>query len=113
MGASDEKSRADRREFLLKCGRFAVVTPPVVSLMLTVGDKARADDLQTSAVKKTTKTTTHKTTTHKTTSTKTITTRTTTTTATTATTPTTITTTITVSTDTLGMLLRPSDPTFM
>ena len=105
MSANDEKSKADRRAFLLQCGRFAIVTPPVVSLMLTVRDKARAEDLETSGVKKkkktdettttkattTHKTTTHKTTTHKTT-TKTLTTKTTTTTPTTRTTITTPTT---------------------
>ena len=92
MSANDEKSKADRRAFLLQCGRFAIVTPPVVSLLLTVRDKASAEDLETSGVKRkkktdettttktttTHKTTTHKTTTHKTT-TKTLTTKTTTT----------------------------------
>ena len=43
---SDEAARtakdADRRLFLEKAGRFAVVTPPVVALMLSVSGKARA-----------------------------------------------------------------------
>jgi len=122
MSANDEKSKADRRAFLLQCGRFAIVTPPVVSLLLTVRDKASAEDLETSGVKRkkntdettTTKTTTtHKTTTHKTT-TKTLTTKTTATTPTTSTTitstaPTSITTftTVTLTTKTLGMIMRP------
>ena len=48
MGANDERSKSDRRDFLLKCGRFAVVTPPVVSLLLSVSDKAGAENLATS-----------------------------------------------------------------
>ena len=73
MGDNDEKSKSDRRAFLLQCGRFAVITPPVVSMMLSVSDKAAADNLDTSAVKKKTKEsdTTTKTTTTKTTTTKT------------------------------------------
>ena len=55
MGDNDEKSKSDRRAFLLQCGRFAVITPPVVSMMLSVSDKAAADNLDTSAVKKKTK----------------------------------------------------------
>ena len=129
MSANDEKSKADRRAFLLQCGRFAIVTPPVVSLLLTVRDKASAEDLETSGVKRkkktdettttkpttTSKTTTHKTTTHKTT-TKTLTTKTTTTTPTTRTTITTPTTnttftTVTVTTQTMAtsamLLMRP------
>jgi hypothetical protein len=50
--ASDRREPSDRREFLQQCGRFAVVTPPVVSLMLTVGDKALAGNLATSPGKK-------------------------------------------------------------
>ncbi len=125
MSANDEKAKADRRAFLLQCGRFAIVTPPVVSLMLSVRDKANADDLETSGVEKkttkpTTTTRTTRTTTTRTTSTKTTTTtpttKTTTTTPTTGTTfttfttPTTITTTVTLTSQTLGMLLRRSDP---
>ena len=63
----DDELRAARRDFLLKCGRFAVVTPPVVSLMLTVGDKASAQGLATSPGKEKKKTTTTKTTTNGTT----------------------------------------------
>ena len=114
MGSNDERSKADRRAFLLQCGRFAVVTPPVVSLLLSVGDKAGAEDLETSGVKKkasktttTQKTTTQKTTTQKTT-TKTTTTGTSGTTSTThmtrSTTPTT--------TTSIIMLLRRSDLAF-
>ncbi len=36
----DDKLRAERRAFLEQCGRFAAVTPPAVTLMLAVGDKA-------------------------------------------------------------------------
>jgi hypothetical protein len=35
-----ERQKLERRAFLEQCGRFAVVTPPVVSLMLTTGTKA-------------------------------------------------------------------------
>ncbi len=38
----DEAQRAERRAFLKQCGRFGVVTPPVVTLMFTVSDKAKA-----------------------------------------------------------------------
>jgi hypothetical protein len=38
----DDRLRAERRAFLEQCGRFAVVTPPAVTLMLTVSDKAVA-----------------------------------------------------------------------
>src|SRR6476660_5172912 len=55
MAANDEQSKTDRRTFLQQCGRFAVVTPPVVSLMLSVSDKAGAESLATSG--RTTKTT--------------------------------------------------------
>ena len=37
-----DQGKAERRAFLEKCGRFAVVTPPVISLMLAVSDKAAA-----------------------------------------------------------------------
>jgi len=57
MAASDERSKSDRRAFLQQCGRFAVVTPPVVSLMLSVSDKALAESLATSGKTKTTTTT--------------------------------------------------------
>ena len=69
----DDELRAARRDFLLKCGRFAVVTPPVVSLMLTVSDKASAQGLATSPGKEKKKTTTTKTTTNGTTTNGTIT----------------------------------------
>jgi hypothetical protein len=68
----DDKLKAQRREFLLQCGRFAVVTPPVVTLMLSVGDKGISTALASSPGKKsktstTTTTTTPTTTTEKTT----------------------------------------------
>jgi hypothetical protein len=47
------KPKTDRRNFLAECGRFAAVTPPVVSLMLSVGEKAQADDLATSGTTRT------------------------------------------------------------
>ena len=56
MDANDKWSKSDRRTFLQQCGRFAVVTPPVVSLMLAVSEKAGAKSLATSG--RTTKTTT-------------------------------------------------------
>jgi len=58
MGANDERSKSDRRAFLQQCGRFAVVTPPVVSLMLSVSEKAGAATLATSGAKHTTTKTT-------------------------------------------------------
>jgi hypothetical protein len=61
----DERRRAERRAFLEKCGRFSVVTPPVVTLMLAVSGKTEA--LATSA--RTTTTTTLTTTTPTTTQT--------------------------------------------
>ena len=38
---TDQANEA-RRRFLKTCGKFAVVTPPVVSLMLSSSDKAFA-----------------------------------------------------------------------
>ncbi len=38
--SNEERQKLERRSFLEQCGRFAVVTPPVVSLMLTTGTKA-------------------------------------------------------------------------
>ncbi len=42
-----EKTQADahaaaRRRFLVNCGKFAVVTPPVVSLMLSASERSYA-----------------------------------------------------------------------
>ena len=34
-------SREARRRFLLKCGRFAVVTPPAMAMLLSVGAMPR------------------------------------------------------------------------
>src|SRR6186713_2400613 len=58
MARDHEWSKSDRRAFLQQCGRFAVVTPPVVTLMLSVGDKAIAGNLATSGHSTKTKTTT-------------------------------------------------------
>ena len=33
-GGADEQVEASRRAFLAKCGKFAVVTPPVITLLL-------------------------------------------------------------------------------
>jgi len=85
----DDKQRSERRAFLEQCGRFAAVTPPVVTLMLTVSDKAKAG-LLTSGAKTTT--------TAPITSTVTVTTRTTTTTAPTPITTSTATTTASLAT---------------
>jgi hypothetical protein len=38
--SEEERQKVERRSFLEQCGRFAVVTPPLVSLMLTTGTKA-------------------------------------------------------------------------
>jgi hypothetical protein len=38
--SDEERQKLARRSFLEQCGRFAVATPPVVSLMLTTGTKA-------------------------------------------------------------------------
>lgn len=35
--ASDSDRREERRRFLLQCGRYAAVTPPLVTLLLSVG----------------------------------------------------------------------------
>ena len=58
MARDHEWSKSDRRAFLQQCGRFAVVTPPVVTLMLSVSDKAIAGNLATSGHSTKTKTTT-------------------------------------------------------
>jgi hypothetical protein len=68
--ARDQWSKSDRRAFLQQCGRFAVVTPPVVTLMLSVSDKALAGNLATSGHSTKTKTTKTKTTSACTTETK-------------------------------------------
>ena|SRR6476646_733373 len=52
----EERQRAERRAFLEQCGRFSVVTPPVVTLMLAVSGNTAA--LATSAKTTTTATTT-------------------------------------------------------
>jgi len=110
----DDKLKAQRREFLLQCGRFAVVTPPVVTLMLSVGDKGISKALAASPGNKKSKTsttttttttpttTTTKTTTKKTTTRTTI--RTTTATQTVTTLPTSVT--LTTSTKTLTQMLE-------
>ncbi len=41
-GSEDVKVAA-RRRFLANCGKFAVVTPPVVSLMLSAADRSYAN----------------------------------------------------------------------
>jgi hypothetical protein len=38
----DDRHKADRRSFLEQCGRFAVVTPPVVTLMLATDSTKKA-----------------------------------------------------------------------
>ena len=47
-GRDDKKTETDRRDFLAKVGRIAAYTPPTVSVVLSVADKARADYLNTS-----------------------------------------------------------------
>ncbi len=70
----EDNRKAERREFLEKCGRFAAVTPPVITLMLAVSDKAKAQvvtspgRLVTSAATTSTPTTTPTTTTNSVTS---------------------------------------------
>ena len=44
----DDKLKAERRAFLEKCGRFALVTPPVVTLMLAVSEKTTTKALAAS-----------------------------------------------------------------
>ena len=71
----DDSAEAKRRAFLQGCGRFAIVTPPVVTLMLSVSDKAEAATSAkqtTTTPTTTTPTTTIKTTTATTISTSTI-----------------------------------------
>jgi len=43
-----KKTETDRRDFLAQVGRLAVYTPPTVSMVLSVADKARAGELNTS-----------------------------------------------------------------
>jgi Hint domain len=50
----DDRQRAERRAFLEQCGRFAAVTAPVVTLMLTVSDKAAASSTPSSTTAPTT-----------------------------------------------------------
>jgi hypothetical protein len=38
----DERQKSDRRSFLEQCGRFAIVTPPVVTLMLATDSTKKA-----------------------------------------------------------------------
>jgi hypothetical protein len=89
-----------RRAFLQQCGRFAIVTPPVVTLMLTVSDKAEA----VTSAKPTTTTTTTPTTTTKTISTTHTTTTTSTTMMSSSAAP-------SISTKTQGMNLHQTGPT--
>ena len=84
----NDKFKAQRREFLAQCGRFAVVTPSVVTLMLSVGDKGISKALAASPGRKKSTTSTTTTTTTHTTTTKTTTKKTTTKGTTTATTTT-------------------------
>jgi len=41
-GTSEEAAIAARRRFLATCGKFAIVTPPVVSLMLSASHRSYA-----------------------------------------------------------------------
>ena len=40
--ASNDRAALARRRFLLNCGKFAVVTPPVVTLMLSTSERGYA-----------------------------------------------------------------------
>ena len=40
--ASNDRASLARRRFLLNCGKFAVVTPPVVTLMLSASERGYA-----------------------------------------------------------------------
>jgi len=42
-GTSEEAAVAARRRFLANCGKFAIVTPPVVSLMLSASHRSYAN----------------------------------------------------------------------
>ena len=101
----DGGKRADRRAFLEKCGRFSVVTPPVVTLILAVSGGTEA--LATSAKTLTTITTTTSTTTTAPTTLKTIT---QTTTTTVGTQTVTLIRTVTVTETTTPFTLLESDP---
>src|SRR6185503_17344851 len=70
----DNRLRADRRAFLEKCGRFSVVTPPVVTLMLAVSSSTEALATSAKTLTTTTLTTTTPTTTTNVTATKSVTT---------------------------------------
>ncbi|MFG3593306.1 hypothetical protein [Bradyrhizobium sp. RDI18] len=35
MGNSENEAQADRRKFLAACGKFAAVTPPAITLLLS------------------------------------------------------------------------------
>ena len=36
LDSAAERERKERREFLRRCGRFAIVTPPAMTTLLTV-----------------------------------------------------------------------------
>ena len=42
-GSPDDAAVAARRRFLANCGKFAIVTPPVVSLMLSASRRSYAN----------------------------------------------------------------------
>ncbi|MGE0094440.1 MAG: hypothetical protein AB7M05_09365 [Alphaproteobacteria bacterium] len=42
-GTSEEAAVVARRRFLANCGKFAIVTPPVVSLMLSASHRSYAN----------------------------------------------------------------------
>ena len=39
---NDTRTEDDRREFLKKCGRFAVITPPAVTFLLSTSMSSKA-----------------------------------------------------------------------
>jgi len=40
---NDDRPSEGRREFIAKCGRFALVTPPAITLLLAANGRAYAD----------------------------------------------------------------------
>ena len=41
LDSAAERERKERREFLRRCGRFAIVTPPAMTTLLTVSSIPR------------------------------------------------------------------------
>jgi hypothetical protein len=47
-GSAEDGEEAERRAFLAKCGRFAVVTPPAIAMLLSTSLNANAQAVEQS-----------------------------------------------------------------